>query len=63
MGVMANTSGDKSLTTEDPYVRAALKRAIVELYDTYHRLLSCKVGEAGVACCFLLSNCCTMDGA
>ncbi|CAN0447503.1 unnamed protein product, partial [Ectocarpus sp. 8 AP-2014] len=28
------------LTTEDPYVRASLKRAIVQLYDTCHRLLS-----------------------
>ncbi|CAM9639539.1 unnamed protein product [Ectocarpus sp. 6 AP-2014] len=40
MGLMGNTSGDESLTTEDAYVLASLKRAIVELYDTCHRLLS-----------------------
>lgn len=38
-------------TTEDPYVQASLKRSIVELYDTCHRLLSFKVkpcrGEGG----------------
>ncbi|CAM9974703.1 unnamed protein product, partial [Ectocarpus sp. 4 AP-2014] len=40
MGFMGNSSGDENLTTEDPHVRAFLKRAIVELYDTCHRLLS-----------------------
>lgn len=30
-------------TTEDPYVQATLKRSIVELYNTCHRLLSFKV--------------------
>eukprot|EP00903_Cladosiphon_okamuranus_P016627 g15335.t1 len=30
-------------TTEDPYVQASLKRSIVELYDTCHRLLSFKM--------------------
>lgn len=30
-------------TTEDPYVQAALKRSLVELYNTCHRLLSFKV--------------------
>ncbi|CAN0196588.1 unnamed protein product, partial [Ectocarpus fasciculatus] len=35
--------GDENETTEDPYVRASLKRAIVELYDTCHRLLSFKM--------------------
>ncbi|CAM9237558.1 unnamed protein product [Ectocarpus sp. 8 AP-2014] len=43
MGLMGNTSGDESRTTEDPYVLASLKRAIVELYDTCHRLLSFKM--------------------
>ncbi|CAN0245292.1 unnamed protein product [Ectocarpus sp. 12 AP-2014] len=31
------------MTTEDPYVRPSLKRAVVELYDTCHRLLSFKM--------------------
>ncbi|CAM9235602.1 unnamed protein product [Ectocarpus sp. 12 AP-2014] len=39
MGFMGNNIGDDWLTTEDPDVRASLKSAIVELYDTYHRLL------------------------
>ncbi|CAN0411294.1 unnamed protein product, partial [Hapterophycus canaliculatus] len=30
-------------TSEDPYVQASLKRSIVELYDTCHRLLSFKM--------------------
>ncbi|CAN0359550.1 unnamed protein product, partial [Ectocarpus sp. 8 AP-2014] len=36
-------AADENATTEDPYVRASLKRAIVELYDTCHRLLSFKM--------------------
>ncbi|CAN0449548.1 unnamed protein product, partial [Ectocarpus sp. 12 AP-2014] len=45
-GFMSNSAGagdDENATTEDPYVRASLKRAIVELYDTCHRLLSFKM--------------------
>ncbi|CAB1108372.1 unnamed protein product [Ectocarpus sp. CCAP 1310/34] len=42
MGFMGNSSGDENLTTEDPYVRPSLERAIVELSDTCHRLLSFK---------------------
>ncbi|CAB1112597.1 unnamed protein product [Ectocarpus sp. CCAP 1310/34] len=47
-GFLSNSGGagagdDESATTEDPYVRASLKRAIVELYDTCHRLLSFKM--------------------
>ncbi|CAB1121139.1 unnamed protein product [Ectocarpus sp. CCAP 1310/34] len=43
MGFMGNSSGDENLTTEDPYVRPSLNRAIIELSDTCHRLLSFKV--------------------
>ncbi|CAM9967672.1 unnamed protein product, partial [Ectocarpus fasciculatus] len=42
MGFMGNSSGDENLTTEDPYVRFSFQRAIVELFDTYHRILSFK---------------------
>lgn len=46
---------DGAGTTEDPYVQASLKRSIVELYDTCHRLLSFKVrswkGSVGVMFC------------
>lgn len=46
-------------TTEDPYVQATLKRSIVELYNTCHRLLSFKVntpgaGTGGLAGCILV---------
>lgn len=40
-GGVSEIGGTK--TTEDPYVQAALKRSIVGLYDTCHRLLSFKV--------------------
>ncbi|CBN80247.1 hypothetical protein Esi_0191_0010 [Ectocarpus siliculosus] len=43
MGLMGNSSGDEKLTTEDQYVMASLKRSIVELSDTCHRLLSFKM--------------------
>ncbi|CAM9639709.1 unnamed protein product [Ectocarpus sp. 6 AP-2014] len=43
MGLMGNSSGDEKFTTEDQYVMASLKRSIVELSDTCHRLLSFKM--------------------
>lgn len=30
-------------TVDDPYMRASIKRSVVKLYDTCHRLLSFKV--------------------
>lgn len=39
----ASASIPAAKTTEDPYVQATLKRSIVELYNTCHRLLSFKV--------------------